>query len=56
MIYENCTIITMDAHRRIITDGALAVRDGRIAASETAQRSTANSRMIPGRWTCTGCW
>ncbi len=32
MIYENCTIITMDAHRRILTDGALAVRDGRIAA------------------------
>jgi len=32
MIYENCTIVTMDAHRRIITDGAMAVQDGRILA------------------------
>jgi cytosine/adenosine deaminase-related metal-dependent hydrolase len=32
MIYEHGTLITVDAQRRIITDGAMMVRDGRIAA------------------------
>lgn len=32
MIYENCTIVTVDTERRIITDGALAVTGGKLAA------------------------
>ncbi len=28
MIFENCTLVTVDRDRRIITDGALGVRDG----------------------------
>lgn len=32
MIYENCTILTLDAQRRIVTDGAIAVQGNRIAA------------------------
>ena len=32
MIYENCTIVTVDSQRRIITDGALAVTGGKLAA------------------------
>jgi len=32
MIYEHGTLITIDAQRRIITDGALVAQDGRIVA------------------------
>jgi cytosine/adenosine deaminase-related metal-dependent hydrolase len=32
VIYENCTIVTVDSERRIITDGALAVTGGKLAA------------------------
>jgi len=32
MLFENATIITMDAQRRILSDGAVAVRGDRIAA------------------------
>jgi len=32
MIFENCTILTMDGRRRIVAGGAIAVREGRIAA------------------------
>jgi len=32
VIYENCTIVTVDTERRIITDGALAVTGGKLAA------------------------
>jgi cytosine/adenosine deaminase-related metal-dependent hydrolase len=32
MIYEHGTLITVDAERRIIKDGAMAVQDGRFAA------------------------
>jgi len=37
MIYEHGTLITMDTERRIITDGALAVEGGRIAAIGKSQ-------------------
>jgi len=36
MIYEHGTLITMDAQRRVITDGALAVQDGRFMAIDKA--------------------
>ena len=36
MIYEHGTLITMDTQRRVITDGALAVRDGRFVAIDKA--------------------
>jgi cytosine/adenosine deaminase-related metal-dependent hydrolase len=32
MIFENCTLVTVDPDRRIITDGALAVDGGIIRA------------------------
>jgi cytosine/adenosine deaminase-related metal-dependent hydrolase len=32
MIYEHGTLVTVDPQRRILTDGALAVKEGRIAA------------------------
>jgi cytosine/adenosine deaminase-related metal-dependent hydrolase len=32
MIYENCTLVTVDSQRRIITNGALAVTGGKLAA------------------------
>jgi cytosine/adenosine deaminase-related metal-dependent hydrolase len=32
MIFEHGTLITVDAHRRIITDGAMAVKHGRFVA------------------------
>jgi cytosine/adenosine deaminase-related metal-dependent hydrolase len=35
-VFEHGTLITMDAERRIITDGAMAVEDGRIAAVDKA--------------------
>lgn len=37
MIYEHGTLITVDAQRRIITDGALAVKDGRFVAVDKTQ-------------------
>ncbi len=40
MIYEHGTLITVDPQRRIIADGALLVRDGRIAAIGQAQEVT----------------
>jgi len=36
MIYEHATLITVDPQRRIITDGALAVQDGRLMAIDKA--------------------
>ncbi|MBM4430549.1 MAG: amidohydrolase [Chloroflexi bacterium] len=36
MIYEHGLLVTMDAQRRVITDGALAVRDGRFVAVDKA--------------------
>jgi cytosine/adenosine deaminase-related metal-dependent hydrolase len=36
MIYEHGTLITMDTQRRVITDGALAVQDGRFLAIDKA--------------------
>jgi predicted amidohydrolase YtcJ len=33
MIYHQCSIVTVDDQRRMITDGALAVVDGVIAAA-----------------------
>ena len=32
MIYEHGTLVTIDAQRRVITDGAMAVKDGRFVA------------------------
>ena len=32
MIFENCTLVTVDKDRRIVTDGALAVEGGVIRA------------------------
>ena len=37
MIYEHGTLITVDAQRRIITDGALAVRDGRFVGVDKTE-------------------
>jgi cytosine/adenosine deaminase-related metal-dependent hydrolase len=37
MIYEHATLITVDPKRRIITDGALAVKDGRFLAIDKTQ-------------------
>jgi cytosine/adenosine deaminase-related metal-dependent hydrolase len=37
MIYEHATLITVDPQRRIITDGALAVQDGRFVAIDKSQ-------------------
>jgi cytosine/adenosine deaminase-related metal-dependent hydrolase len=37
MIYEHGTLITVGPQRRIITDGAMAVRDGRIVAIDKTQ-------------------
>jgi len=37
MIYEHATLITVDSQRRIITDGALAVKDGRFVAVDKTQ-------------------
>jgi cytosine/adenosine deaminase-related metal-dependent hydrolase len=37
MIYEHATLITVDSQRRIITDGALAVKDGRFVAIDKTQ-------------------
>jgi cytosine/adenosine deaminase-related metal-dependent hydrolase len=37
MIYEHATLITVDPQRRIITDGAMAVREGRIVAIDKTQ-------------------
>jgi cytosine/adenosine deaminase-related metal-dependent hydrolase len=59
MIYEHGTLVTMDAQRRVVTDGALAVRDGRFLAigksKELQERFPAEPRtdlrgraIIPG--------
>lgn len=37
MIYEHATLVTVDSQRRIITDGALAVNDGRFVAIDKTQ-------------------
>lgn len=37
MIYEHGTLITMDAQRRIISDGAMAVENGRFVAIDKAK-------------------
>ena len=52
-LFENGTLITMDAQRRIIPDGVLAVKDSRIAwvgpASESARFAPAQRVNLAGK-------